>query len=205
VYGGQSAYREYQLIVTARERDEVGTLLSSKTLKSDVVRVTVDYGFSIPMDVVTQPQNMTVKNGDGFTLNVGVSVPEGIELTYQWYQRNNPIAGATSPELRLDSKSSHYPAAAYSEDYHCKITAYEKDGDGNVTATRTVRSQSARVSVTKNGWNKLYDITLAPFVNAFGGTVAMLGMTLGFALPVSPIIFIFFLLYGFFEGVRGLF
>ena len=159
-------------------------------------------------------QDITIKNGDSFTLHVEVNVPEGVEVEYKWsywtdgvdsgYEK--PIEGAASPELHVRPGDPFYAQQAVYEKnintrYTCQVTAYEKDDAGN---TRKL-SSTAYVRIERSALGKLYDITIMPFTYAFGGTVALIGMTMGIAIPISPVAFLGFLLYGFFDGFRGLF
>jgi len=155
-----------------------------------------------------RPKDITIKYGDSFTLSAEVRVPEGAEVEYQWYYfsgRSVLIENATTKELHLDPDSPFYPQnerlGGASANYICGVTAHEIDDANN---TRQV-SASAYVTIERTALGKLYDLTIAPFVYAFGGTVGLISMTMGIALPVSPVAFIFFLIYGFIEGFIGLF
>jgi hypothetical protein len=87
--------------------------------------------------------------------------------------------------------------------YDCTITAYEADETGESLSQKKLYA-GADVSTKRTILGKLFDITIQPFLYGFGATVALLGMTLGMLLPVSPLIFLAGLLFGFFEGFKGL-
>jgi len=158
-----------------------------------------------------QPRNITIKHGDSFTFSVEVNVPNGVEANYQWclWEGENPeIAGATGPELRLGLDDPFYPPydrfGGTSTSYRCYVTAYEKDNAGNIVSSRTYFT-TARVDTERTASGKLYDLTIAPFVNAFGGSVGLISMTYGLIIPVLPVAFLGFLVFGFIQGFQGLF
>jgi len=162
----------------------------------------------------TRFSSILIKQGDSFTLSVEVNVPDGIdEVTYQWsWYRDGgsrgTIEGATTSELCLSPSDSYYPEHQYmgadSTSYHCKITAYEKGSLGNDVSSQWLDAPFS-VYVERTPLDKIRDITVTPFVYAFGGTVSLISMTMGLLFPVSPLIFLGLLVYGFFEGFRGLF
>jgi len=160
--------------------------------------------------ITKQPQNLTIKHGDSFTLNVEVNVPDGVEVEYQWH-RLLPIAGATASELEIGSDDTFlYPNANGSEYYFCKITAYEKDADGTTLASKTLTSDRAcvtaqRVDPPKTFWDKINGITWEPFVDAFSLSLMNIVLSYGLLLPVSPILFLVYLIISFIQGFRGLF
>jgi len=151
------------------------------------------------------PKKQLIQHGDSFTLSVEVNEPAGLEVAYQWYRDySSMIDGATGPELNLGSDNSHYPEYHFLggmwERYECRITAYEKDDEGNIVSSRSLRSDSATVSTKLTLLGRLYGITLAPFGLAFTGPILML--PLAFIYPIS---FLGFLIYGYIEGFIGLF
>jgi len=165
--------------------------------------------------ITKSPQNLTITNGDSFTLSVEVNVPDGVEVAYQWYTYTDgidsgsmkPIEGATFPELHVSPSDPFYAQQAVYEKnvktrYSCKVTAYETVDASN---TKNQWSNDAIVIIKRTALGKLYDLTISPFVYAFGGTVGLMGMSAFVLIPVSPLIFLGFLIYGFFQGFIGLF
>ncbi|MCL2300642.1 MAG: hypothetical protein FWC27_10920 [Firmicutes bacterium] len=211
LYGEASSWWDYYVRVIAFEEDAT---VSSKTLTSETVRVTTEYDFVV--DIPKQPQNLVIKNGDGFTLGVQATAPAGVEFTYQWYHYVNalssamPLKGATSPDLHLEAKDSGYPSP--SAEYYCKITAIKKDSDGNILSSRTVSSDDATVTAEKTFGDKLYGITIGPFVSAamiiMTGGVLAVGWTLPLApllIPLVPFVYLFYVVEGFIAGFKDLF
>jgi len=162
--------------------------------------------------ITKQPESPTITHGESFTLNVEVNAPEGVEVEYQWYSVANSdvkkIEGAITPTLHLNPNDNHYPenktSGGHSTIYRCKLIGYEKDEDGNVVSS-SGRFTSADVRIERTSSGKLYDLLIQPFVSAFWATFGMLSMTIGLLLPVSPIIFLGFLILGFAHGFKGLF
>ena len=179
LYGGQSGFWDYYVFIVAYEEDADGNLISSRNLRSETVRVTAEYDVAINLDITAQPQDLKVKNGESFALSVQAETSDGIVLAYQWYHGSTPIEGATSPELHLDAKNPHYPPSARvstnDAEYHCKITAQEKDSNGSVLAERTVRTRTVRVRTIQNIWDKLYGITVKPVLTLVAYAVSLLG------------------------------
>jgi len=158
--------------------------------------------------IIRQSPDITIKHGDSFTLYVEVVVPDGVEVEYQWNLGNTRIENATTSELHLAPGDPNYPQeerlGGASANYRCRITAYEKDDAGNeVSSQKLATSMNVHTKRTASG--KLYGIFVEPFVYAFGGTVALISMTMGIAIPVSPIIFLGSLIFGFIKGIIGLF
>jgi len=156
-------------------------------------------------------QDITIKYGDSFTLSVEVNVPAGVDVEYQWYHVPSGevlIENATTNELRLGPESSIYPqnerlGGAFAR-YRCRVTANEKDALGNVISKKDLdNTVIVRTERTLSG--KLYDLFIAPFGYAFGSAVGIISMSYGLLLPVSPIVFLVGLIFGFIQGFRGLF
>ena len=159
-----------------------------------------------------RPQNITIRQGDSFTLSAEVRVPNGVaEVTYQWYYfsgTSRRIEGATTHELRLGPDSPFYPQyerlGGASAIFIVGITAYEKDGGGDVVSSRTLQA-SAIVSTERTSLGRLYDLTIMPFVQGFGAVVALTSMTMGLLLPFAQIIFIGGLIFAYIQSFIGLF
>ena len=163
-----------------------------------------------------QPQNLTIKHGESFTLSVEVNVPAGVDVEYQW--RRSPvggsdtdstrIAGATESDLQLSSSHAHYPYENNYYDYFCEITAYEKDAGGTVLPSQILTSDKARVTTEereKSFWDKVYSVTLEPFAYAGKMTFSGILISMGLLIPISPFYFLYFLVEGYVKGFKGLF
>ena len=164
--------------------------------------------------ITKEPRDITIKYGDSFTLSVEVRVPEGVEAEYEWYS-DGKIENATAPELRLGPYDPKYPEytrlggdstnwGGATTRYRCEITAYEKDEAGNIVSSRSL-SAYARVSTERTFLGILFNLAIVPFEYAFGTALASSMLTLGLLLPVSPVIFLFGLVFGFFNELRMLF
>jgi hypothetical protein len=129
-------------------------------------------------------------------------------VEYQWWNGVR-MEGATGAELCLDANDPYYPSyderGGKSKEYLCEITAYEKDDYGIEISSRKLWAERVYVTTEKTSKGKLYSIFLEPFEIALGGTVMALGFSYGMLLPVSPLVFLGFLIYGFFQGIIGLF
>ena len=169
--------------------------------------------------VTERPKNQTIKHGEGFSLSAAANIPEGVtEVTYQWsYRRDGAsrvIEGADTPTLAVGSDDPWYPEYSWLKntkyagwlpaDYSCTITAYVKDDDGTVTASKAI-SATGGVRIERGIAEKLFDLFLAPFAFGGGAVVALSGMTMGLLIPFAPIIFIGGLLFGVVFGIQGLF
>ena len=156
-------------------------------------------------------QDITIKHGDSFTLSVEVNVPDGVEVQYQWYcvpSGEVPIENATTHELQISPNTAIYPSndrlGGTVAKYRCRVTANEKDDAENVISSKSLdNTVTVRTERTSSG--KLYDLTIAPFTYAFGSAVGIISMTYGLLLPVSPIVFLVGLIFGFIQGFKGLF
>jgi len=156
--------------------------------------------------ITKQPQDPRITHGEILTLSVEVIVPDGVEVEYQWRHFGVDIENSNAPEIHIAPDNPSYPRWAGSEDsYRCWITAYEKDGGGNVISSQTLKTNSVTVITRKTTAGKISGITWEPFVLAFNGTVVTLTWSFGLLFPVSPLIFIGFLIYNYFQGFRALF
>ena len=162
--------------------------------------------------ITRQPQNQTIRYGDSFTLSVEVNVPEGVVVSFQWQLADGgvlPVETANSAELQLSPGDPGYPAQNFSGTFRCVITAYEKDDDGNVISDKTLTSETVRVMVTTEGeiersfWERVYSVTIWPFVYATMFTLYGIMLSMGLLIPLAPFYFLFFLVDGFIEGIRG--
>ena len=170
---------------------------------------------------IVQPQDMTVKHGESIVLSAQANKPDGVsEVTYQWYRSINKddtgiyyqaIEGATAPTLQLHPGNFDYPeqsgsiaynryfqdAGHFAEWYFCVSTAV----DSVTGLSKTSSSRAAYVKVRAAFGEKLYSVTLEPFVYAIQ---ACFGLIL-FAGPFSFLFWPVFLVQRYFGNVRGLF
>ena len=155
--------------------------------------------------ITKQPQNLTIKYGESFMLSVEVNVPAGVEVEYQWYTgSSSKITGATTSEMHLGPNDHFYPEnyryGGASTDFICEITAYEKDGGGNVVSTRFRRSDMVYVSTKRTSLGKLIDVTIGPFGYAFTAVVVSPAF-----IFIFPLAYLGFLIYFYGKGFVGLF
>lgn len=159
--------------------------------------------------IITQStEALTVPFGTAFTLSVEVNIPAGAEVTYQWGQviRGRPYSykmeDATEPVFKCSAGDYGYPnapsGAPYAEqskEYACTITAVEKDGSGNVVDSAVFVTQGVTVTVLAEReatrWEAFRDRWLTGPLFA---TVAVCAATYGIAIPVAPIIWLYFLI-----------
>ena len=116
-----------------------------------------------------------VKHGKSFTIFVEVNIPDGVDrVEYQWYRilNNKLIEGATTATLQLSPNDPDYPNSSNSRrgtggyldaGYECVVTGY---ADGDVILSKTLKSGEFSVSVEGTFGDKLYSITISPFVEA---------------------------------------
>ena len=120
--------------------------------------------------IISQPPaELTIPFGEEFTLSVEVNVPEGAEVSYRWYKEwdntsgSDLISDSTEPNLHCSPGDSYYPANSgiyidpfrtTKATYFCIITAKEMDKDGNVVATKHLRSDNATVTLDQTLFEK---------------------------------------------------
>ena len=154
--------------------------------------------------ITKQPQDLTIKNGDSFTLSVEVNIPDGVEVEYRWQRDSSYIEGATAPELHLRTGDSFYPEFSRLggdlADYVCDIIGYEKDAVGNVISSRSLRSDRVRVGTERTALGKLFDVTIGPIGYALISPVLMTPL-----IVVYPFAFLGFLVYYYYLGFKALF
>jgi len=159
--------------------------------------------------ITKQPENMTIKQGDSFTLSVEVNVPEGMEVEYQWCRIHGgsiDIENATSPDLRLGPDNSNYPqnnkfGGGDSERYECQITAYAKNAVGTVVLEKRIWSNTVSVQLERTVVGKILDVTVGPFWYAFGSVFA----TAPVSIPLFPLAYLFWVVLAYASGFRALF
>ena len=152
--------------------------------------------------ITKQPQNLTIKQGDSFTLSVEVNVPTEVEIEYQWRCFGEFIENATTPDLHLSPDDPDYPKyeplGGISTSYECWITARGRDSENNVVSRNLYAF--AKVTTERSSLGKLADVTIAPFGYAF----TMVVTSPAFAL-IFPISFLGCLIYFYVKGFMGLF
>jgi|GEM_PF-1315061 len=156
------------------------------------------------------PEDLYVPRGESFTLSVEISVPDAVEVKYQWYVGYGdyvPIEGATSPTLQLSSNDAYYPKAGNPHSqivkagsrqsfFYCKVTVL--DGEGTQLTQWTSNATDVRVQGTLGEW--LYSVTVRPLKGAAGWVWnAFLGLV---GLPIRVLDFIALVFYMIFSGNR---
>ena len=188
---------------------------STKRILATILILTLALSLAIPavaavnwddFRITKQPHDPKIAHGEILTLSVEVNVPGGVEVEYQWQHFGVDIENSNASEIHIAPDNPSYPRWAGSEDsYRCWITAYEKDSSSNVISSQTLKTNSVTVITEKTSTGKIAGITWEPFALAFSGTVATLAWSFGLLFPVSPLIFIGFLIYNFVQGFIGLF
>jgi len=190
----------------------------TKRLLAAVLTMALALGLALPamaavdwdaFKITKQPQDLTIKHGDSFTLSVEVSVPAGVEVEYQWYRWMNgggpkPIDGETAAIMIRKSNDSDYPSENRFYEYHCEITAHE-EGTGNLSKLTSNKARVDAEEKEKDFLGKVYSVTVEPFVYAGKQTATSVLLSFGFLIPLAPVWFLFFLVEGFINGFRGLF
>ena len=128
----------YYCVVTASRDDE------SKTATSNIATVTVQRPALQAPVIKTQPQSLTLTQGDGGMLSVEATAEEDATLSYQWYQAKDAtstengtlLKDATNASLAIDKN-----APAGTTYYYCVVTA-NRDG-----VAQSVKSAVATVMV----------------------------------------------------------
>lgn len=190
-----------------------------ETIRSNYIRVEVEGPpWEKQFRIITPPpEELRVKHGESFTLNVEMSIPEEAdEVTYEWSQRDYGhvlIEDATGPTLHLNPGDPDYPSGdvrfgsplpnGYDGTYYCEITAIDK-------ATGLSKKLSTRTVVTVEGsfLEKLYSVTLKPFAEGIFVFELAYYVAGPFALLGLPLILILYLplVFGIFvANFKGLF
>jgi hypothetical protein len=162
--------------------------------------------------IANQPQDLTIKHGDSFTLSVEVNVPDGVELEYRWRRMSGGskyIENATTSELHISpDDSSYYPqnsrlgGGGDSVDFNCEIIPYVMGAAGRVKMTQYVlRSNTVSVQTERTVLGKILDVTVAPFWYAFGGVMA----TPAVSIPLFPFAYLYWLVLAYVSGFRALY
>jgi len=157
--------------------------------------------------IITEPQKHTIQRGETITLSVEVNVPDGVVVEYQWYRQLGSAAhlieNATTPVLRVDPNSSHYPSFILGRsrisqnNYWCSIIARDPDAGAYLVSSKTLKSQTATVKVEDNSsWAKFLSLTIDPFIMAF--------VMSGIILPLLPFVFPFALIMMYIEAFKNL-
>ena len=130
----------YYCVVTASRGSE------TKTATSNIATVTVQKPEIKAPEIIKQPQDLNLKQGEGGTLSVEATAEEGATLSYQWYQAKDAastengvaIKGATDANLTIGAD-----APAGTTHYYCVVTA-SRDGE-----SKTATSNIATVAVQR--------------------------------------------------------
>jgi len=167
--------------------------------------------------ITAQPKSQRIAYKADFTLNVGVNIPEGVEVSYRWkcwtrisnVDTKTPInlwgshgvPTANEATLRLSSDLHGYPgssvpwppATPVDSAYVCEIVGTERDADGNEISSKTLRSNVAEVRMdgSKKIGDLLYYIFVDPIDTAYYGGHNAFGPLAVFFLPILvPIFFV---------------
>ena len=123
----------YYVVITNTLESATGE--KTKSIKSDIVIVTIDKKKNAQVPVLTeQPKSYSGQSIDSYVLNVVANVTDGGSLTYQWYSADSDTSeGVEITDANLNSYSipkSNLKDAKY---YYCKVTNTITDnGDGGV-------------------------------------------------------------------------
>ena len=128
----------YYCVVTASRDDE------SKTATSNIATVTVQRPALQAPVIKTQPQSLTLTQGDGGMLSVEATAEEDATLSYQWYQATDATSTANAVEIKDATDASlaiDKNAPVGTTYYYCVVTA-NRDG-----VAQSVKSAVATVMV----------------------------------------------------------
>jgi hypothetical protein len=155
-------------------------------------------------------ENLIIPFGSTFSLEVKVNVPQGTEVTYQWgeviskHSYSYKMEDATQPVFQCSKGEYAYPNAPtarpylnQTKEYACTITAVEKDDNGNVVKSAVLVTQAVKVTVLAEReatkWEHFKDRWL--FDPLFAAVTLCIG-SYGLLIPVSPLIWLYFLIVG---------
>ncbi len=128
----------YYCVVTASRGSE------TKTATSNIATVTVQKPEIKAPEIIKQPQDLNLKQGEGGTLSVEATAEEGATLSYQWYQATDATSTANGVEIKDATDASlaiDKNAPAGTTYYYCVVTA-NRDG-----VAQSVKSAVATVMV----------------------------------------------------------
>ena len=130
----------YYCVVTASRGSE------TKTATSNIATVTVQRPALQAPVIKTQPQSLTLTQGEGGTLSVEATTEEGATLSYQWYQATDATSTANGVEIK-DATDANLTigadAPAGTTHYYCVVTA------SRGSETKTATSNIATVTVQR--------------------------------------------------------
>ncbi|MCL2494578.1 MAG: hypothetical protein FWE98_02830 [Oscillospiraceae bacterium] len=174
---------------------------------------------------ITGPEG-PIHFGEAFTLTAEADVPDEIEiLSYGWRFDTVSETGILmeheieGPVLHVTSDERYYPKAMHPfhiavATYVCEVTYVEKDLDGNIETDadgnlvgKRIFAKSIRVTVEKERPLTIGDIwpifIVGPLHGAFTSTAFFVALTVGLALPFSPIIFVYTWIAGIIDNIIG--
>ena len=134
--------------------------------------------------IVTQPQQeQSIKKGESFTISFDVHVPEGVEVTYEWYGIADGFFKMTTagPALVCNPGDTQYPVldstllpnAVGSASYGCWITCREKDGD-EVISEKQLPIDKVAVEMKGSIGDLLLSFLNAPIIGLMGPFTAIM-------------------------------
>ncbi len=212
------SYR-YTCYATATIYGENGEILDSKKQSCGSAYVEFTYeplanwgDFYITEQPVA-PENLTY--GDEINLSVEVNAPEGVRVSYQWYggsitSSNSTLHGLTEPTAVIKEGDAGYPrdtsksGGNLTRTYFCCITAEVLDESGNVISSRKIKTDEIKVDMKYTFGQGVTSFFVAPLDAAFTQTLAFCVLSGGMFLPISPIMFIGFLIYAVFVNTGNM-
>ena len=166
--------------------------------------------------IVAQPEDMTVNYGEDLVFSVEVNVPDGVEVTYQWYANSlYLLSDANGPIFTCSSNHSFYPRLyrtsgfmnpLYEEGwwyYYCKIVGEEKDDGGNILSSKELISDLARGGVNgraKNIFDYFTELFIDPIRDVFQSALFSTGHLYG--IIFFPVLFPYYLIEKIVEHTR---
>ena len=154
--------------------------------------------------IISQPpKEITLTRGSDFTLSVEVNVPAGVEVRYRWKWVAGDSTISTEKELHRAPGDDYYPNAAparpyakYCAEYRCEITAVEKDSDGKVVKTAVLKTEIITVTILPEREPTFWETLLERWIlGPLLLTVGVCVTTFGVAIPFSPFVWIYYLIF----------
>ncbi len=148
-------------------------------------------------------ENIKIDTDEPFELYVEVNVPEGAEISYQWYTSNglwNKCEGFVDAVADFsDTANKAYPKSDTT--YMCRVTAVVKNESGEILDSCAIETNPIEVRIKMTFSEKLGYVTLKPIEVAFNAAIMLTGMSYGVFLPISPLVFVGGAIYAFFYGI----
>ena len=195
VYPDRSVTQTFYCRVTAFETDAGGRYIRECRFNVTVIDFPVVADWE-NFRIDTQPQSQDLKSDSNFTLSVGVNIPAGIEVEYQWCHNRVPIANAAASSFSCSPGDPCYPKTGVRANraraaYHCRVTGIERNAQGVIVATKTLESDAATVTTPGSGniLDILYALIVFPWVGGFSMSAGLFLVTMG--IGGIPALFLF--------------